>query len=350
MPVRRRSLQGRKSSHAAGDLRLYSEEGPRSYARPVTENTVQASHSRPHHWSVVVGTVRGIELRVHVSFLLLVVLFAAAAPEPGISSALTNVGWLVAIFACVVVHELAHCFMARRRGAQVDEILLFPLGGVSRLRNLPESPGDEFAIAIVGPLTSIGLGVLAAALCLATGASLLPIDPVAGPWLARLAWLNLILGVFNLLPAFPLDGGRVLRALLERNRDLETATRLATRVGHLLAGTLIVVGFLFDVWLMLIGVFVYFGASAEEAGTIVHARLRGHRVREVMHAGAMNEGKSGDVIDADALLDDEVVTLVQGAPGHRVAVAEGGEVVGTVSLEDILAFVSVNDRRSQAAP
>ena len=252
------------------------------------------------------------------------------------TSAMTNVVWLVAIFACVVVHELAHCFVARARGASVDEILLFPLGGVSRLRNLPESPGDEFAIAIVGPITSIGLGVFAAVLCLATGRSLLPLDFVAGAWLARLAWLNVILGTFNLLPAFPLDGGRVLRSLLERTRDLESATRAATRVGHALAGGLIVAGLLFDIWLALIGAFVYFGASAEEAATIVHARLRGHRVREVMRAEVGGEDTPPEtVVDADALLDDDVLAVVQAAPGHRVAVQADGRIVGILRLEDV---------------
>lgn len=283
----------------------------------------------------------GIDLRVHVSFLVLVALFAAAAPEPGVTSALTNVVWLVVIFACVVVHELAHCFVARARGAHVEEILLFPLGGVSRLRNIPESPRDEFAIAIVGPITSIGLGAFAAVLCLATGRSLLPLDFVAGAWLARLAWLNLILGVFNLLPAFPLDGGRVFRSLLERNRDLEAATRVATRVGHAFAGGLIVAGFLFDIWLALIGVFVYFGASAEEAATIVHARLRGHRVREVMRAEVGGEDTPPEtVVDADARLDDDVLAVVQAAPGHRVAVQADGQIVGVLRLEDIGRFVA----------
>ncbi len=290
---------------------------------------------RPHHWSVAVGQIAGISLRVHASFLILVVLFVIAAPEPGVASAVVSVAWLLTIFACVVVHELSHCFMARSRGAQVDEILLFPLGGVSKLRNLPESPRDEFAIAIVGPLTSLGLGVGAAVLCWATGQALWPLNFASGEWLVRLAWLNVILGAFNLLPAFPLDGGRVLRSLLERTRDLETATRLATRVGHVFAGILIVTGLLFDVWLTLIGFFVYFGASAEEAGTIVHARLRGHRVREVMRAAADTPASPEALVDADALLDDDLLALVEAAPDHRVAVQADGHVVGILRLEDV---------------
>ncbi|MGZ6964048.1 MAG: site-2 protease family protein [Acidimicrobiia bacterium] len=301
---------------------------------------------RPHHWSFPVGRVGGIEIRVHVSFLVLVALFALAAPQPGTLGALASVGWLLVIFGCVVVHELSHSFVARARGAEVEEILLFPLGGVSKLHNLPESPKDEFAIAIVGPLASIGLGLAAAGLCLVTGRALVPIDLLAGAWLARFAWLNLILGVFNLLPAFPLDGGRVLRSLLERTHDLETATRTAARVGRMLAVALMVTGLLLDVWLTLIGLFVYFGATAEEAATIVHVRLQGHHVREVMRTDIDDAVPTDEVVDIDALLDDDLLTRVQAAPGHRVAVKAGDNVVGMLRLEDIGTLVN----RAPSAP
>ena len=140
-------------------------------------------------------------------------LFAVAAPEPGAAGVAWSLLWLAALFGSVVLHELAHCLVARRRGAEVHEILLFPLGGISKLEHLPETAADEFAIAIVGPLTSLTLGVVALGAGAALGGSLVPIDLLGGAWLVRLGWLNLILGVFNLLPAFPLDGGRVLRAL-----------------------------------------------------------------------------------------------------------------------------------------
>ncbi len=295
---------------------------------------------RPHRWSFPAGQIAGIEVRVHVSFLVLVALFALVAPEPGVMAAVASVGWLIVIFTCVVVHEMSHCFVARARGAEVEEILLFPLGGVSKLRHLPESPRDEFAIAIVGPLTSIGLGVSAAILCLATRQSLLPIDLVTGSWLVRLVWLNLILGVFNLLPAFPLDGGRVLCSLLERDHDLETATRSAAHVGRVLAVMMIAVGLFVDVWLTLIGIFIYLGASAEEAGTIVHARLRGHRVREVMQPATDESATAAVVVDADALLDDDLLQLVESAPGHRAAVETDGRTIGVLQLEDLGRFAA----------
>lgn len=294
--------------------------------------------TRPHRWSFVVARIVSIDIRVHVSFLLLVVLFAVAAPEPGAIGVVRSALWLLAIFASVVVHELAHCLVARARGAEVHEILLFPLGGISKLERLPEAPRDEFAVAIAGPLTSFGLGAAAAVLCLATGRDLIPIDLVAGPWLGRVAWLNLILGAFNLLPAFPLDGGRVLRSVLERHRDLLSATRIAARTGRALAVLLVVVGVLFDPWLMLIGLFVYFGASAEEAATVVHVRLRGHRVREVMRGGDARLGApevgSTETIDADAPLDVDVVARLQDA-GGVLTVTESGRALGELRLEDV---------------
>jgi Zn-dependent protease len=313
----------------------------------MADEALRARRSRPHHWSVPLGRVAGIQVRVHASFLILVVLFAALAPEPGLPGALRNVGWLLLVFGCVVVHELSHCFVARRRGAQVDEILLFPLGGVSKLRNLPESPADELAIAIVGPLTSIGLGILAGASALLLGQALVPVDLLTGSLLVRLAWLNLILGVFNLLPAFPLDGGRVLRALLERNRSLEAATRAATRVGHAFAAGLMFAGFLFDVWLLLIGIFVYFGASAEEAATIVHARLRGHRVRDAMEpvdaASVPEPGRDVPAVEADAPLDDDVLLDLQEASEHTIVVRDHGDVVGVLKPEDVVRLVADAD-------
>jgi stage IV sporulation protein FB len=308
----------------------------------MTEETAGSRATRPHRWSFPLVQVRHIQVRVHISFLILVALFALAAPEPGVRGALLSVAWLLAVFACVVLHELGHSFVAMSRGAEVDEILLFPLGGVSRLRHLPDAANDELAIAIAGPLTSFGIALVAAVLCVATGRALVPIDLVDGSWLSRLAWLNLLLGAFNLLPAFPLDGGRLLRALLERKVDVLTATRTATRIGHALAGALIVLGLLADVWLALIGLFVWFGASAEEAATIVHVRLRGHRVGEVMEP-ACEAPADAPAVGIEDPLDDDVLQAIASAPGHEAAVTDDGRVVGTVSLADVGAFLRATE-------
>lgn len=293
--------------------------------------------------SFPIARIAGIQIRVHLTFLLLLALFAWAGPDSGFGSAYAAVAWLLLIFACVVAHEMAHSLVARRRGAEVHEILLFPLGGVSKLEHLPERPADEFAIAIVGPLMSLAIAGTAALFALAAGRSLLPVDLVRGAWLTRVMWANALLAAFNLLPAFPLDGGRVFRALLERRMDLLAATRLATRVGHAFAIALVAVGLLVDVWLVFIGVFVFFGASAEERATIIHTRLRGHQVFEVMRVDLDRTGVPGwrtVTVGPDDDLTDELVAEVAQAPTHELAVIDHDEVIGVLRLEDIERLVS----------
>ena len=338
--------------------------------------------------SFSIGHVAGIDIRVHVTFFLIVALFAFATWGSGIVGGMI---WLVTIFACIVVHELAHSLVARRRGGVVHEIVLLPIGGVSKLEHLPESPADELAIAIVGPLASVGLAALSAIVAVGLGVSLWPVDLATGSLLARLVWFNLIIGGFNLLPAFPLDGGRVFRSLLERRYDLEGATRIAARTGRALALVLVAVGILVDLWLVFIGVFVYFGASAEEDATIVHVRLRGVRLADVMLLGptlvaptmsvpdlrglarrnpqrvfpVVGPGGYEGIVDAASIDSDgavdpdaeaglvgEVVRPVPAieirssleevalpgvltSPARAVAVTEAGRVVGLLRIEDV---------------
>jgi len=215
--------------------------------------------------SVRVAGIGGIDIRMHWTFLVVVILVVWMNISSGASTVGVGLLWIAAVFASVLVHEYAHCVVARRRGAVVEDILLLPIGGVSQLKKMPERPADEFAIAIVGPLTSLGLAAaLAVAGGVAFGAQLWPPTLFAGSWFARLAWLNALLGGFNLLPALPMDGGRVTRALLERRHDRLTATRQAARIARILAVVMIVGGIFYDFWLILIGFFVYLGASAEE--------------------------------------------------------------------------------------
>jgi len=214
--------------------------------------------------SIVIVRVLGIDIRVHWSFLALVVLVVVADAGGGPRAVGWGLVWIVAIFASVVVHELAHCLVARRRRTVVKDILLLPVGGMSEMEEIPKAPADELAMAIVGPLTSLGLGVLALAAGAVAGARLWPPTLFAGSWYARLAWLNLLLGAFNLLPALPMDGGRVLRAALARHRDRREATALASRVARVLAAIMMLVGLFYNLWLVVIGVFVLLGAGAEE--------------------------------------------------------------------------------------
>jgi Zn-dependent protease len=207
------------------------------------------------------GHVGPVAIRVHATFVVLLVLVAVAAGSPG--AALGAIGWLVALFACVVVHELAHAAMARSKGIAVHEIDLLPIGGVSRLERIPEAWRDEAAIAVVGPLASLGLAMLLFAVGL----------PLGWEAVIGMAWINVVLAGFNLLPVFPLDGGRVLRALLERRRDRLRATHLAGVVSRVLAGVMAGIGLLVDPWLVVIALFILFAGTVEEAAVLVHTAL-----------------------------------------------------------------------------
>lgn len=214
--------------------------------------------------SVLITRIAGIDVRMHWTFLGLLVLIVWADWSGGPHAVGEGLVWVVAIFASVLVHELAHCLVARRRGTDVLDILLLPIGGMSQMEKIPESPADELAMAIVGPLTSLGLAAVFFVLGLAAGSRLWAPTLFAGSWLARLAWLNVLLGAFNFLPALPMDGGRILRAALARHRDRLVATRLAARIARYLAWVMIVGGLFYDLWLTVIGVFVLLGAGAEE--------------------------------------------------------------------------------------
>ena len=315
------------------------------------EHRGAAAHSR---WSLPLGRIGGIEVRVHASFSVLValVLLTSGQVEGGAPAALL---WLALIFACVLVHELAHCAVARRRGVAVSEILLLPIGGLSRMERLPEVARDEFAIAVVGPLSSFGLALLAGLAAVSRGDELLPPTLVVGAMPTRLFWFNLLLGAFNLLPAFPLDGGRVLRALLETRLDLEQATHQAARLGRLVAVLLVVVGVLVNLWLILIGVFVYLGAAAEEAATVLHVRLAGRRVADLMHpappqlAGTALDPREEWWIEADDPVNEEVLERLGHAPRHAMLAVREGRVIGVVSRGDLQHLLDQPPERETAS-
>jgi stage IV sporulation protein FB len=264
---------------------------------------------------------------MHVTFLVLLVLVAAGARAAG-QSAVGEVVWLLALFACVVAHELSHSMVARAKGIEVEEIDLLPIGGVSRMERIPEAWRDETAIAIAGPLASIAIGLTFAAVGLAAGVQLLPVDPWSGPLLARLAWANLALAAFNLLPAFPLDGGRVLRAQLERRAPRVVATRRAGRVSRVLAAGMIAAGLFWNVWLVIIGAFVIFACKAEETEVLVHAALD--------HVPASALAFPSPIVMPAGWRSGAAAQVAAGHPQLAYPVVDSiGEVIGAVTAVDL---------------
>lgn len=292
--------------------------------------------------SLRIGTIAGIEIRVHVSWLIIVVLISWSAESwfsasyPG-WAALTYwlVGLLAALllFASVLAHELAHSLVARARGLPVKNITLFIFGGVSDLEQEPKSAGVEFQMAFVGPITSLLIGGLAYLFWLALAGASSPLAAL----LAYLALTNVLLGVFNLVPGFPLDGGRVLRSIIWKiSGNLRTATRVATLLGQVIAYLLIFTGIwlfftvdLIDgIWFGLIGWFLLNGAQAANSQMVLETMLKGVTVRQVMNASPVTISAN---IAVQKLVDE--VLLPRGL--RSVFVVQGEQLAGLITLSDI---------------
>lgn len=216
------------------------------------------------------GRVAGIDLYLHSTFLLLL-LFVGLG-----SGGLQSVFWVLSVFGCVLLHELGHALMARRFGIGTVDITLYPIGGVARLARMPRAPGAEILIALAGPAVNFAIAALLATLGIVSASELaVASDLQPGSFLGDLLWINLGLGLFNLLPAFPMDGGRVLRAALSGWMGRVRATSTAAKLGRTLAvvfGTiaLIKTGNLIYVALAM---FIYFVSRAEEL-QVLHEEQR----------------------------------------------------------------------------
>src|SRR5512139_482106 len=248
------------------------------------------------------GRIAGVEVGVNWSALVIVLLIVSGLAGgqlprayPGHNAVLYVVAAVVAavlFLASLLAHELAHAAVARRNRVEVQSITLWLLGGVAQLKGEARSPGSDFRIAVVGPLTSVGAGLLFGVF--ATVAVLLDADRMLTGLLAYLAATNILLAVFNLLPAAPLDGGRVLRAALwqrtgDRERAAVTAARSGRVFGFLLAGLGLVQTLFTEtwngIWLVLVGWFLVSAATAEEQQARTTSKLSGLRASDVMTSG-----------------------------------------------------------------
>jgi Zn-dependent protease/CBS domain-containing protein len=237
--------------------------------------------------SFKIGSAWGIPIELHLTFILLIIaVLGLSVYYHQIYSFIL----IVSLFVFVLFHELAHSVYARRHDIKVRKIVLYPIGGVSEIEEIPEKPSIEWRMAFAGPFTSLVLGAALVGINYVSPVKLIfPASSVVistGNLLLDLGYLNLLLGAFNLLPAFPMDGGRVLRALLAERMKFTDATKYASYIGRILGIGMAFFGIIDPPYFLLIvvGVFVYIGASEEAEQTIVSTTLASVRVKDVMQS------------------------------------------------------------------
>ena len=287
-------------------------------------------------WSWKIGRLAGINVHVHATFLLLILFILLAYWTEGhsLSLALSGVFFVLVIFGCIVLHELGHALTARRYGIQTRDIILLPIGGVARLERMPEDPRQELRVALAGPAVNLVIaGVLFAVLAVLGSApgwtEMEGVRWVGGGFLTKVMVANLWLAGFNVLPAFPMDGGRVLRALLATRMEYTRATQAAAHVGQAMAFLFGFIGILsHDPFLLFIALFVWMGASEEAAVVQMRTSLGGIPVQRVMLTDF-------HTLTADDTLDRAVNYVLSGWQ-QDFPVVFGDHVLGILTREDLL--------------
>ena len=283
-------------------------------------------------WSLNIGRVAGTVVRVHLTFLLFLAwIFAASYASGGAATAWDSLIFMVLLFLCVLLHEFGHIFTARAFGVPTPYVTLLPIGGVAQLERIPEEPWEEFLIAIAGPLVNV---VIAAVLVYLFGAELhtraaAAVDNMGIPLADRLASVNLFLALFNMIPAFPMDGGRVLRALLASRLGYVRATEIAASIGQFVAFALGFIGLMFNPILIFIAIFVYLAASSEAHMVALRAASRGVPVTYAM----MTQFAT---LSPDASVDEAVQTLLQTSQSEFPVVDDLGKPVGVLGRADLI--------------
>lgn len=294
-------------------------------------------------WSWHLGVFLGIEVRIHATFLLLLLWFGITnwVSTGSASQGLAVVAFIIVLFLCVVLHEYGHALAARRYGIETRDITLLPIGGVARLEKMPEDPRQELVVAIAGPAVNIVIAALLFAILALSGRLPAP-DELATyqPSLFdQLLYANIFLVLFNAVPAFPMDGGRVLRALLALRFEYSRATRWAANLGQAFALLFALLGLFGNPLLIFIGIFVWIGASAEAEFAQRRTVFRGRSVSEAM----MTEFRT---LSRNATLGDAADLILAGAQAD-FPVVDADEIRGIVTRA---ALVEALAEHGEASP
>jgi Zn-dependent protease/CBS domain-containing protein len=284
-------------------------------------------------WSLNIGSVAGTAIRIHVTFLLFLAwIFGVNYISGGSQAAWNGLLFIVLIFLCVLLHEFGHIFTARGFGVRTPDVILLPIGGVARLERIPEKPSEEFLIAIAGPAVNV---VIALLLILFGGANLSAghlsstLEAANVSMVDRLAAVNLFLALFNLIPAFPMDGGRVLRALLAARFGYVRATEVAAMIGQGVAFVLGFLGLFGNPLLIFIAIFVYLAASSEAHLVATRAMSRGVPVTSAMLTQFAT-------LTPDEHVDAAVETLLRTSQSEFPVVDGANKPIGVLGRADLI--------------
>jgi Zn-dependent protease len=303
------------------------------------------------NWSLTVGRIAGTNIRLHVTFLIFLAWIGIADYlAGGPAAAAESIVFILLVFLCVTLHEFGHITMARRFGVNTPQVILSPIGGIAAMERMPENPRQELLVAIAGPLVNVAIALLLMAV-FGLGLTLAArIDFDHATLAERLLVVNIMLVLFNLVPAFPMDGGRVLRAVLAMNMAAPRATAIAARIGQFFALAFFVLGLFWNPILMFVGIFIYFAASAEERQAAFTGFARRLTARDAMDP-------SGLVLEAAQPVSAAIDALLS-SPQKEFPVVDGaGRVVGLldrdamiVALRDKGAGMPVGEAMRACAP
>ncbi len=281
-------------------------------------------------WSITVGRIAGTAVRLHFTFLLFLIWIGVADYiANGPAAAASSVAFILLVFLCVTLHEFGHILMARRFGVKTPEVILSPIGGIANMERIPDKPVQELLVAIAGPLVNV---VIALVLMAGFGlgiADYATADFEKATLVQRLFMVNVTLVLFNLIPAFPMDGGRVLRALLSMGMGAKPATALAARIGQGFAFLFVLAGLFYSPILALVGVFIYFAAASEEQSQAFTSFASALRARDAMEV-------SSALLDRNAPLSEAIAQLLK-SPQRDFPVADDtGRVIGMLDRDGML--------------
>lgn len=295
--------------------------------------------------SFKLGKIAGIGLFIHWTFSLLILFIVYINHKAGQNA--TQILWsllfITCIFLTVLMHELGHALTAKKYNIKTIDITLLPIGGLARLERLPEKPSEELKVALAGPLVNITLALITSLFITLPNTSEQMVSQLSNGvnsnnFFLNFFLVNIVLAIFNLIPAFPMDGGRVLRALLSYKLERHVATKIAARIGQILAIGFIFLGFFSNPFLIFIGLFVFMGAQIESEYTESKHLLKGFKVRDVLM-------KQYQIIDANETLETAVDMLLD-SPYKNFLVTQENIPVGTLNRDQIIEALSKKEEET----